>query len=189
MLSLENLASLLGLVTVTLVVLRSIWNYPVGLVMVALFGFVFWGARLYSDALLQIFFFVVQIYGWWNWSRSQAQSGTVMVVTLPVRERAAWAIGAVVAAMMWGYGMARFTDAAFPWIDAAIAIVSVVAQILQSRRAVESWWLWIAVDIASVGLYAAKGLLSVMALYAVFLGLAIWGLIDWRRVARRQAPA
>ena len=189
MISLENLASLLGLVTVTLVVLRSIWNYPVGLAMVALFCFVFFDARLYSDAILQIFFFVVQLYGWWNWSRSQAVSGTVMVVTLPNHERAAWAVGAFAAALLWGYGMARFTDAAFPWIDAAIAIVSVVAQILQSRRAVESWWLWIAVDVASVGLYAAKGLHSVMALYAVFLGLAIWGLIDWQRVLRRQAVA
>ena len=181
---LEIAAALLGLVNVTLVVRRSIWNYVFGLAMVTLYAFVFFEARLYSDALLQVFFFVVQIYGWWNWRRSQAESGDVVVVTLPTRARIGWAGGAVIASALWGYAMHRFTDASFPWIDGTIAIVSVVAQILQSRRALESWWLWIAVDVASVGLYAAKELWPTMALYAVFLGLAIWGAIDWRRAMR-----
>lgn len=182
--ALEITAALLGLANVTLVVWRSIWNYAFGLVMVTLYAFVFFDQRLYSDALLQIFFFVVQIYGWWNWSRSQAESGKVAVVTLPHRERALWAIGSVTVAALWGYGMHRFTDASFPWADGTIAIVSIVAQILQSRRVLESWWLWIAVDIGSVALYAAKGLVPTTALYVVFLGLAIWGLIDWRKAYR-----
>ena len=85
--------------------------------------------------------------------------------------------------------MHRFTDASFPWADATLAITSVAAQILLSRRAIENWWLWIAVDIGSVGLYAAKGLWLTMLLYAIFLGLAIWGLIDWRAAERRQGSA
>lgn len=181
----EIVAALLGLVNVTLVVWRSIWNYAFGLAMVALYAVVFFEARLYSDTLLQGFFFVVQLYGWWNWRRSRAESGEVAVVVLPARERAWWAAGTLVAALLWGYGMHRFTDASFPWIGGTIAIVSVVAQILQSRRALESWWLWIAVDIGSVGLYAAKGLWPTTMLYAVFLGLAIYGLSDWRRAWRR----
>lgn len=183
MTALEILAFLLGLANVTLVVLRSIWNYVFGLAMVALYAVIFLDAKLYSDALLQVFFFVVQIYGWWNWARVRAETGDIAIGTLPNRERLLWAVGAIAASALWGYAMHRFTDAAFPWIDATLAIVSVVAQILQSRRLVESWWLWIAVDMGSVALYAAKGLQLTMLLYAVFLALAIWGLIDWRRVA------
>ncbi|PTS77838.1 nicotinamide mononucleotide transporter [Sphingomonas sp. HMWF008] len=186
---LEIAAFLLGIANVTLVVRRSIWNYPFGLAMVALYSRIFLDARLYSDAILQLFFFVVQLYGWWNWSRNRAQAGAITVVRLRKRDRAWWAIGCLTASALWGYGMNRFTDAAFPWADATLAITSVAAQILMSRRAIENWWLWIAVDIGSVGLYAAKGLWLTMLLYAIFLGLAIWGLIDWRAAERRQAAA
>uniref|UniRef100_UPI0035CAAB0A nicotinamide riboside transporter PnuC n=1 Tax=uncultured Sphingomonas sp. TaxID=158754 RepID=UPI0035CAAB0A len=189
MTALEIVAFLLGLANVSLVVLRSIWNYVFGLAMVALYAVIFLDAKLYSDALLQAFFFVVQIYGWWNWARVRAQTGDIAVAHLAVRERALWAGGAIAGSVVWGYGMHRFTDASFPWIDATLAIVSVVAQILQSRRMIESWWLWIIVDIGSIALYAAKGLHLTMLLYAIFLLLAIWGLLDWRRVAARVAVA
>ncbi|WP_404371308.1 nicotinamide riboside transporter PnuC [Sphingomonas sp. MMS24-J45] len=187
--ALEIVAFLLGIANVSLVVRRSIWNYPFGLAMVALYARIFLDARLYSDAILQVFFVVVQIYGWWNWSRNRAQAGAITVGRLTRRERAWWAIGCLIASAIWGYGMNRFTDAAFPWADAAIAITSVAAQILMSRRAIENWWLWIAVDIGSIALYAAKGLWLTMVLYGIFLALAVWGLIDWQRVARRQAVA
>lgn len=186
---LEIAAFLLGVVNVTLVVRRSVWNYPFGLVMVALYGAIFFDVRLYSDALLQVFFFVVQVYGWWNWSRSRARDGEVVVGYLDGRARLIWMAGCLVAFAIWGYGMHRFTNASYPWADAALAIMSVAAQILMSRRAVESWWLWIAVDIGSIGLYAAKELWLTMILYGIFLGLAIWGLIDWRVAARRVAAA
>ena len=185
----EIVAFLLGIANVTLIVRRSIWNYPFGLAMVALYGRIFLDARLYSDAILQIFFFVVQVYGWWHWARVRRSVGTVTVIHLDNRARLRWAIGCVLASTLWGYGMHRFTDAAFPFADAALAMTSVVAQIMMSRRAIENWWLWIAVDIGSVGLYAAKGLWLTMLLYTIFLGLAIWGLIDWRSAERRQRAA
>lgn len=186
---LEIVAFLLGLANVTLVVRRSVWNFPFGLAMVALYSVIFFDVRLYSDALLQVFFFVVQIYGWWNWSRAQARDGEVMVRNLDARARLNWAAGCLIAFAIWGYGMHRFTNASYPWADAALAIMSVAAQILMSRRAIENWWLWIAVDIGSIGLYAAKELWLTMILYVIFLGLAIWGLVDWRAAARRQGAA
>src|SRR3954469_8262314 len=89
--ALEWVAAALGVVNVVLVVRRSVWNYPFGIVMVALYFFVFYGARLYSDALLQIFFFVIQLYGWRNWVRAkQAAGGEVPVTLLGGRERLAW---------------------------------------------------------------------------------------------------
>jgi nicotinamide mononucleotide transporter len=95
----------------------------------------------------------------------------------------------VLAIALWGWGMHRFTDAAFPWWDASVAILSVAAQILMSRRLLENWVLWIAVDLLAIGLYAAKGLQATAWLYAIFLVLAIWGLIDWRGAERRMVAA
>ena len=85
--------------------------------------------------------------------------------------------------------MHRYTDASYPWWDGAIAIASVAAQLLQARRRIESWWVWIAVDVASVPLYAAKGLWFTAGVYGVLLALAVYGYVDWQRAATRRQLA
>ncbi len=85
--------------------------------------------------------------------------------------------------------MHRYTDASYPWWDGAIAIASVAAQLLQARRRIESWWVWIAVDVASVQLYVAKGLWFTAGVYGVLLALAVYGLVDWQRSATRRELA
>lgn len=189
MTSIEKVAFVLGVANVVLVVRRSLWNYPFGLAMVVLYGWIFFGAKLYSDALLQIFFFVVQIYGWLNWARNRSNTGRVEVERMSDGARLAWLVGAAVATALWGWGMHRFTDAAYPWWDAGVAILSVAAQILMSRRLIENWVLWIAVDVLAIGLYAAKDLRLTALLYVVFLVLSVWGMLDWRVAERRLAEA
>ena len=181
--NLEIIAALLGVANVLLVVRRSIWNYPFGLAMVTLYFFVFRDAKLYSDALLQIFFLVIQIYGWWAWVRADKVDDGVAVGWMSNRNRLRWLTGTTVAAALWGLGMARWTDAVAPFADATIAGLSVSAQILQSLRRIESWLLWIAVDVLAVGLFAWRGLLVTAALYALFLAFSIAGLIEWKRKA------
>lgn len=180
----ELAAATLGLANIILVVRRSIWNYPVALAMVSLYGVVFLRAHLYSDALLQIFFFGVQFYGWWNWSRSKADAGQVLVRQMSGVAFGRWLTGALVATAAWGTLMHYSTDAHFPWWDGAIAMFSIAAQILQSRRNLECWILWIAVDLMAIPLFALKGLWVTAALYLVFLALSIAGLIAWRRTLR-----
>lgn len=179
--SVEIIAALLGVVTVLLVVRRSVWNYPFALAMVTLYFFVFWDAKLYSDALLQIFFFLINLYGWWNWSRAERVNDGVAVGWMSGRARGLWLAGTLAAVIAWGSMMARFTDAAAPFADATVAGVSVAGQILQSLRRVESWILWIAVDCLAIGLFASRGLNVTAALYAIFLVLAIAGLVEWKK--------
>jgi nicotinamide mononucleotide transporter len=187
--ALEWVAAGLGLVNVTLVVWRSVWNYPFGLAMVALYFFVFYEAKLYSDALLQIFFFVVQLYGWRNWVLAKRAAGEVPVATLTWPARLFWIAGIAATSIAWGLLMGHFTDAAAPMIDAAIAGTSIAAQILMAQRRIENWLLWILVDAVAIWLFAWRGLHATSALYAVFLFLSIAGLIGWGMALRRQARA
>lgn len=178
----EATATLFGLINVTLVVRRSMWNYPFALALVLLYSWIFFHEKLYSDALLQLFFLVVNLYGWWNWAHARAETGEVRVEQLSENARIAWLAGCAIVAAGWGALMHRYTDAQYPWWDGSIAVMSVAAQILQSRRRWESWVLWIAVDLAAVPLFALKGLWLTAALYLVFLALSVWGLLHWNKV-------
>ena len=180
----EIAAALLGVINVLLVVRRSVWNYPFGIAMVGLYFFVFWEAKLYSDALLQIFFFLIQLYGWWAWLHADRVDHGVAVGWLNTGSRLSWLAGTAVAVVIWGMGMARFTDAVAPFADATVAGLSVSAQVLQSLRKVESWVLWVTVDILAIGLFTWRGLQVTAALYGLFLILAVLGLVEWRRKAK-----
>lgn len=187
---LEWVAAGLGVVNVGLLVRRSIWNYPFGLAMVSLLFFVLWERRLYSEALLQIFFVVVQLYGWWNWLRSKRRAGEVQVGLLGWRDRFLWAGATMAVSLGWGAIMHRYTDAAYPFVDAFVAGASVCAQILLARRKLENWPIWIIADIISVYLFWSRDLPLTAGLYALLLLLCIAGFIDWRRkLAAQGGPA
>jgi len=184
----EAIAALLGLANVYLLMRRSIWNYPFGLVMVALYADIFFSAKLYSDAILQLFFFVTQLYGWWAWWRAGGVERPVAVVRLTAPARIAWVVMIAVATLVWGTIMHANTDAAFPWWDGAIAVASISAQILLARRCIENWVLWILIDLMAIPLFAVKNLPITVMLYAVFLLLSVLGLRQWIR-AEREAQA
>ncbi len=187
--NLEIIATLLGVANIVLLVRRSAWNYAFGLAMVALYAPIFVEARLYSDALLQAFFFVVQLYGWWNWISGQMASGDVVVERLDTKGRLYWALVVVPAWALWSWGMHRFTDTLYPFWDGAVAALSIAAQVMLARRYIENWVLWIAVDVVAVALYLTRGLMLTAGLYGLFLLMSVWGLIEWQRVARKQAAA
>ena len=178
---LEIAAAILGVVTVFLVVRRSVWNYPFALAMVALYFVVFFEARLYSDALLQIFFFGINLYGWWAWHHAPQVDSGVRVVAMGGKARVAWLAATLAASASWGFLMARFTDAAAPFADAAIAGTSVSAQILQSLRRIETWLLWIAVDVGAIGLFWSRDLLVTAGLYGLFLIMSVAGFVEWKK--------
>lgn len=181
---LEIIAVALGIANVGLLVRRSIWNYPFGMAMVALYLVIFWQARLYGEAVLQVFFFVVQGWGWWLWARAGGLAQMVQVEWMGWPSRGV-AIALVAGSSLGiGWAMARFTDAALPYADATIAGASVVAQVLLALRRVENWALWIAIDVLSVWVYVSRELYLTAGLYVVFLSMAVAGLIAWARAAR-----
>lgn len=185
---LELTAVILGVVNIILLIRRSIWNYAFGMAMVILYFEIFREARLYSDMLLQLFFLVVQGWGWWAWARAGGMGGPVTVGRMSATERLLWLAAVVALTALWGTGMARLTDAAAPYWDAAVAMGSVASQLLLVRRRIENWIGWIMVDVLAIGLYASRELWLTAGLYGLFLILSIVGFIEWRRAEHDAAP-
>ncbi len=171
-------------------------SWPTAIVNVLLSAVVYHRARLYSDAGLQLVYFALSVYGWYEWKYGGADRTELPVARTP-RARAPLlvALGAA-GAVALGVLTTRYTDVLqhnrpwVPWTDAALTAASLVAQWMMTRKLVENWLVWIAVDVVYVPLLAYKGLYAFAALYAVFLGLAVKGWVDWRRDLRgREAGA
>ena len=177
----------LGLAQIVLLIRRSVWNFPVAMAMVTCFGVVFFQTRLYAETGLQAFFFVVNAWGWWLWTRARgADDDAVPVRWMSWPGRLGWALATAAISVALGLGLARWTDAALPMADSAVAGMSVAAQLLLSFRRIENWVLWIVIDIVSIALYVNRDLHLLAVLYAAFLVLSVVGLRAWTRAAGKE---
>lgn len=178
---LELVAALIGAISVWLSVRQNIWSWPTAIVNVVLYSIVFYEAKLYADMGLQVIYAVLSVYGWYEWLYGGAGRTELRVTRTGVRIGAVLALIAAVGSVLLGTALHRGTDAALPYMDASLSSTSLVAQWMMTRKLLENWLVWIAVDVLYVGMFIFKGLYLTAGLYAVFLALAVQGYLDWRR--------
>jgi nicotinamide mononucleotide transporter len=182
---LELISFVLSVITVALNIRQNHWAWLFSIISSAAYGVVFHGARLYGDMGLQLVFIVVSVWGWYQWLYGGAGHQALAVTQLAVR-------GWVYALLAWAAGfallssfLAHFTNTDVPQVDGFLTAGSLVGQVLLSRKKIENWHVWIAVDVLYVGLYIYKGLMLTAFLYALFCVMAVAGLLAWRKVARQ----
>jgi nicotinamide mononucleotide transporter len=172
---------LLSVVAVWLTTRENPWCWPVGFVSLGPFVVLFYLVRLYADMGLQVVYMLVCLYGWYEWRHGGPDHGELRVSRTPRRVAFALAaLGAAVAVLL-GLVLRRYTDASLPFWDSSMASFSLVAQWMQARKWIENWIVWLVVDVVYVGMYVYKRLYPTAGLYAVFVGLAVLGLVEWRR--------
>jgi len=186
---LELVAVLFGIVSVFLSVREKVLSWPTALVNVALYFVLFYETGLYSDMGLQVVYFALSLYGWYEWLYGGAGRTALTVSRTPAR---LWVVLVVAGVAFWAV-LGRLTSdlpgVALPYVDAATATTSLVAQYLMTRKLLENWALWILVDVVYVGMFIFKGLYLTAGNYAVYLGLAVLGHIAWKRSMAAAATA
>jgi nicotinamide mononucleotide transporter len=183
MLIIESLAAILTLWCVYLTTKRNIWQWPIGIWAVVLYAIVFLNARLYADFILQGFFAIQGVIGFivWYQNREVNRSYIIKVERLTNKQRG-WFIAFTVAAyFVIAYIFKHYTNASLPYIDSLAALLSLAANQLLVKRKIESWYLWIAVDLIYIGMFLYKGLIVSSGLYVILLFLAIKGFYEWRK--------
>lgn len=186
---LELLATLTGLAAVWLAARSNILTWLFALVNAVLFFILFYQVNLYSAMALQVFFFCNAIYGWYNWRRDEG--GEKKHVTMLIhKQRVLWLVVIMLGAMSLGTVMSRIhlwlpdlfpERATFVYTDAMIAVMSIVASLLLAKLKLENWILWILVNLMSVAMYAMKGVMLVSLQYVIFLFMASYGFVEWKR--------
>ena len=180
----ELAGALLGVAMVGFNMRVNPLGWPLAIASSALYLLVFWQARLYGDAGLQLVFIAVAVWGWWQWLRGRQADGRALA---PRRlgTRARW-LALAAMALLWpvtGWFLARATDTDVPWWDAFPTAGSLIGQWLLGRQYIENWPTWVAVNVVGVGLFAYKGLWLTVGLYALFALLALAGWRAWTRLA------
>lgn len=187
--ALEIVAALFGAVAVYLAARENIWNWPIAIINVSLYTVVFFQARLYADMGLQVVYLLLSIYGWYNWLHGGVQRTELKVSRASPRLLLILALLVAAGSYALGATLASRTDAAIPYLDSALTIGSLAAQWLMTRKILENWLLWIALDIIYVPMFFTRGLPATALLYSVFLVLAFLGFISWRRSYLSTQPA
>jgi len=182
---LEWVGAVTALVCVALTIRRHVACWPIGMVSSLVYIEVMREAALYADMVLQVFFFFMGIYGWMMWGRPQAKFPVTRVSGVPL-----WGgvVLFVVGTLLWRTLLVSYSDASLPLLDSATAVASLVAQWWMTRKNVECWPLWIAVDVVLVGVFLYKALIPTAVVYAVFTVLAVGGWKQWRGAMARGEP-
>jgi nicotinamide mononucleotide transporter len=179
-----------GALCVWLVARQHILNWPLGLANNVFWCLLFWRVKLYADATLQVVFFVLGVYGWWTWLYGGPGAKNSLPVRLTTRREWTWlALVTIVANALLTIFLSHHTDSPAPLWNASVLTLSLAATYGQTQKLLESWWLWILVDVISVPLYISRGLYPTAALYVVFGLICVKGLIDWRRALAAGSPA
>lgn len=179
----EILGILTGLVCVWFNSKQNIWGWPTGILSVAFYAVVFYDVKLYADMGLQVVFFFLSVYGWYEWLYGGKNKHELVITLLPTRLVGWLLLIGILSAALLGYLLDTYTDASLPYMDASTTVTSMIAQWMLARKYLENWLVWIAVDIVYVGMFLYKNLhLSLTAgLYAVYLVLATMGYLSWKK--------
>ena len=177
---LELVATVLALWMVACNLRVNPLGWPLAIVSSALYGLLFLHSKLNGEAALQGVFIVVSGWGWWQWLRGTGQDGVPLRVRrLSPRQRALAIAVTLLAWPLLGALLARVTDSDLPYLDALPTVGSLTGQYLLARKWLDNWPAWVAVNLVSVLLFAAKGLWLTVGLYAVFVLLALLGWRAW----------
>ncbi|MDB4925600.1 nicotinamide riboside transporter PnuC [Mucilaginibacter sp.] len=183
---LEVVGVITGLLCVYLAAKNIIWNWPLAIISVGIYIFIFYDSHLFADMGLQFYFLVTNIYGWYFWSKKTASEDKTPVMRIKKTEIILSVIAVIVFTFILG-SVLKYTTASYPYLDSFCTACSLVAQIFLARKVLENWLIWIFVDVIYVGVYVYKNLHLTAVMYAIYVGIALLGYIDWKRDWKKQA--
>jgi nicotinamide mononucleotide transporter len=177
----EIVAAVVTAVSIWLAARQNVWYFPTGIVSVILYGWIYVGARLYAEAGLQVVWFLLMLYGWYEWLHGGEKATELRVSRTPRRAWLGILLAAVGMSLLITMIQHRYTDNPAPLVDSSIAAFSIVAQFMTARKWIENWLFWIVINVFAVALYIDRDLYPTAILYAVLLLLGIKGYFEWRR--------
>ena len=165
------------------------WGWPLAIASSALYGVVFWNSQLFGEASLQVMFILTSLWGWRLWLKGKQTApdqnldatAPLMISKLLPSERKKAALAALLTWPTLTYFLYSFTESHIAAWDALVTTLSLLAQFLLAKKKIENWWVWLVVNILTVGLMLFKSLWLTAVLYFIFAVLSYVGLKAWQK--------
>ncbi len=192
----EFATSVAGIIAVWLATRSHILSWPIGLINISLSFIVFWQVQLYSDVFLQIYFFVIGVYGWYNWKYELKEK--IPIKTLSQESKIKYSIIIITLSLIVGLFISYIhlllpkifnKPASFAYVDTFVAIASIVANTLLAKRILENWILWIIINLICIVLYFIKEIPFIAFQFFIFLIIAIIGHNKWKKEHTKSLSA
>ena len=177
----EIVAVFFGLLSVWYARNENVFLYPTGLINVGLYVYLCFIANLYADMGINIFYFGMSIYGWYYWTRKDETKKVVPITKGNMKEHILNILATLFFFGIIYYVLKNYTKSNVPILDSLTAAIFIIGMWLQARKKIETWIYWIVGDILVIPLFAYKGYLFTGIQFAVFLGLAVSGYIEWNK--------
>ena len=184
----------IGLVYLYLEYKASIHLWIVSIIMPAIYLYIFFRAGLYADVGINLYYLLIALYGWAAWKYSfrlfgKKENHLKEELRISHATRKDWlkaGVGYLFAQLLIACALANFTDSDVVWADSFVAALSIVGMWMLARKVIEQWWVWLVVDLASVGLFAYKDLYFTAALYLLYAVIAIFGYKKWKKLMQEE---
>lgn len=178
--ALEWFGTITGFLCVYLAAKQHILNWPVAILSIFAYIWLFYDYKLYGDSFLQLYFLFTSIYGWYYWNKRKKEEKQP-ITSLTKIQLIGVLIVCIILSALAGLILDQFTNSDVPYIDGTCTAISFVAQFLMTRKILQNWILWIIVDLCFIPLYIYKDLALTAVLYTLYLVLATIGYLDWKR--------
>ncbi|EGJ70860.1 nicotinamide mononucleotide transporter PnuC [Bacteroides coprosuis DSM 18011] len=185
---LELFGTLVGLIYLWLEYKASIYLWITGIIMPAIYIFVYYNAGLYADFGINIYYLLAAIYGWlyWTYGGKNKETNYLPITHAPTRIYLALLCTFVVFFIGIAWILIEFTDSNVPWLDSFTTALSIVGMWMLAKKYVEQWLSWILVDIVSSGLYIYKELYLTAGLYFIYTVIAVLGYMKWKKIMTHE---
>ena len=184
---LEVIAVVAAVAYLVLAIRQNIWCWLGAGISTAIYVYLFFAAKLYMESALNLFYFAMAVYGWSVWYSGRSGDEGLPVSVWPSKVHGI-AIGSIiVASIVSGYLLSRYSDAVFPYVDSMTTWGAIWATFLVARKVLENWWYWLVIDAASIIIYWTRDLQLTALLFAVYVVMIPFGLVAWRRSWKEQA--
>ncbi|MDP4292451.1 MAG: nicotinamide riboside transporter PnuC [Bacteroidota bacterium] len=178
---LEYFAVIFGILSVWFASRENIWVYPTGIINVALYVYLFVIARLYAQSLVQVYYLIMSIYGWYNWIHHPSVEGNTAITHL---SRRGWGLAAglvLLGTWVLYFALSSYTDSRVPFLDGFTTSIFFVTMWLMARKKAENWLGWILGDLILIPLSISQHLAFTSIQYLVFFGIAVSGWLEWNK--------
>jgi nicotinamide mononucleotide transporter len=184
----ELTAVILSVAYVVLVAKNNPWCWPAAFVSTLIFAVIFYDVQLLMDSLLQLYYLIMAIYGWYCWHNASfgQQSGVLAINRWSMQLHLKCCGLLLLLSALLGSFMANYTQASFPYLDTLTTVFAVFATYLVTQKILENWLYWIAIDLLSIYLYISKELTPTAWLFAFYVVIAILGYWQWRKLFHQE---